>query len=293
MRRSFALLRLITALLWLVASIAGLVFLPPVLNALGSGLDGHLEALTLSVERVAVSTGQTQAILIEVSGMLSTVSVTAVNASQALTETRPLLDETSLLITREVPQALQGVQSALPGVIETMEDIESTLNVLSNFSFAIPNLFGDDFEIGLGIQYQPETPVSQGLEEIDVSLGQVTPGLEALEDDLERAGENLNVLSEDLTSLGEDLQDVKDALDAVTPQLGDFATDLEDLVVLLRGVRETLPFRIRTLKIATVLGLSLLACTQLPVLYLGWERWRTAETRREEQVAEEEVQNDD
>jgi ABC-type transporter Mla subunit MlaD len=280
LKRVFGFIRLLTALFWLVGSIAGLILLPPALDTLQGELDGQLDALLINAEMVTTSIEQTQAILEEVNDTLETVSVTTLDASEALTETRPLLDETAVVITEEVPKTLTGIQRTMPNVLQTMEDVERMLSLLSTFSFVIPNPLGQDFEIGLGIEYQPEIPMAQALGGINASLEGLAPSLEALEDDLDEASDNLAVLSDDLRVLTHDLDAINEELSVMTSQLDVYITNLEETERILSDARAGLPTTARATKAVLSLLLGVLACTQLPVLYLSWKQLQASAPRK-------------
>ena len=200
--------------------------------------DGNLTALNAMIE----VTGD---VLLTVQNSLDTVHQTTVDLSLTLTDTRPLVDDAAQVITQDIPIALDGVQASMPGVIETAAAVDETLIFLSAFQFTVPNPFGADLTLGLGIDYAPDVPLDIALESLSSNLEDIPGELRGLEDDFGNTSVNLLTLRDDLSALADDLYLINQQVDELYPQVDALAASVQQLHQSLSQIQTQLDAKIQ------------------------------------------------
>ncbi|MEA3349912.1 MAG: hypothetical protein U9Q82_04760 [Chloroflexota bacterium] len=266
---SMGTLRLAVGLIWAALSIAGMIYGDKTIQAAQEWMD-------LKMSPVIESLGTVHTILIEAGDVLTTVETSLATVGGAttdvaltLTDTRPLVDETAQVLVYDVPETIEGVQDSMPSLIETAATVDETLAFLSAFKMVVPIPFGDDVDIGLGVDYNPEVPLDQALEDLNDNLEGLPEDLRALEDNLDTADANLLILSDDLSALADDLSDVNQQMEDINPQLDDVADDVQALRIALEDVQERGLEVLPTVRMVYMVLLSLILLGQVPAVYAG------------------------
>ncbi|MFH1636607.1 MAG: hypothetical protein ABIG63_21710 [Chloroflexota bacterium] len=263
-------LRAITSILWVGLCVLGLVHGLRGIEWAGERLD---ENLTLVVDNLDIANDLLQEIMDIMSSIeqtLTTVKRSTVDTTITLTDSRILLDEVSQVITQDVPEALDGVQESMPGVIEAAALVDDTLIMLSAFQFKIPIPFGQDLVIGLGVDYNPEIPLDQALENLSSNLEDVPEDLRNMEDDLTTASVNLLVMRDDLSDLADDLFLMRAQVEDINPQIEAIATNVETTRDATRETQGRIPGLLRTVRNVFIGVMILLIISQIPSGYMGW-----------------------
>jgi methyl-accepting chemotaxis protein len=268
--RVFGLVRALTSLSWVVLSIAGLLLAPRALDELGRSIDDSLAVAVDSLDIVQDSLDLSMGIVAGVSDALNTVGTTAVDVSHAIRETRPLLDETSQMVTEDVPEALDGVREAMPNVINAMRLVDRTLFFLAGFQFTIPNPLGADIDLGLGIDYAPEQPLGDAFDAVNTGLEEIPGTLREMRGNITDASSYLLAVSGDMSTLSVDLNSVTGQLSAVEPQLEEASASIDEVSDSIQGIRRSLPPALDNLRKVLIGLLALLGVSQVPSIYIGW-----------------------
>lgn len=262
-------IRLLVCLIWAVMSIAGMFYGDEVIQYSQDLLDRNLTQAEENLAVVYDLLGESGEVLISVEESLDTVRDAIVDVTFTLTDTRPLIDETSRVITQDVPEALEGVQASMPSLIETAAAVDETLTFLSAFQFTIPNFFGDDWQIGLGIEYDPEVPLDQALDDLSSNLEDIPEDLRGMESDLNNASINLLTLRDDLSVLADGLYAVNQQVEDLNPQIEKLAENLLDMQTSLAEMQEKYVDMLPTIRLVYMAFLSLILLGQVPSAYVG------------------------
>jgi ABC-type transporter Mla subunit MlaD len=268
--RVFGFVGLLTGVLWLALGLAGIFYGLRVLEDVSTRLDAGLQTTLDNLETVQDSLELSTSIIYSVNDTLETVELTAADASRTICEPRPLLDDASNVLTQDVPDALEGVQAAMPGVLSTASLVDQTLMLLDRFKFAIPIPFGQSIELGLGIDYEPEVPLKYALEDASSNLDGVPETLRDMRGSLDTASDNLATIGEDITALTKDLSTVNRQIAGIGPQLERFGESIGEIQGTIQTVQAGVPQALEQVKVGLVGAMALLSLTQIPSLYVGW-----------------------
>jgi len=263
------LIRLFVSLIWIAISIAGIYFGDDLIQYSHNLLDRNL---TLVIENLGVVDNlleESGEVLLSVEESLDTVRDAMVDVTFTLTDTRPLIDDASQVITQDVPEALEGVQASMPSLIETAAAVDDALAFLSAFQLTIPNFFGPDWKVGLGISYDPEVPLDQALGNLSSNLEDIPQDLRGMENDFRTASTNLLTLRDDLSVLADDLYEVNQQVEDLNPQIEELAEELLDLQIALKEMQDKNTDLLPTIRLVYMAFFSLILVGQIPSAYVG------------------------
>lgn len=263
------LLLMLTSITWAGLAIAGMFYGGQVIQASPDWLEQRLSPVYESLEIVQDILIEIVDVLVEAEHSLVTLQETTVDVSLTLTDTRPLIDDASKVITQDVPEALDGVQSSMPSLIETAAAVDDALELLSRINIVIPNLFGDDWEIGLGINYSPAVPLDMALYELSYNLEDIPEDLRSMENDFQTASSNLLSLRSDLMLLTDDIYEIDQQLQDIIPQVQDLAEEIESTQDALVKKQDQFGALLPTIRLVVMTLLSLILIGQLPAMYVG------------------------
>jgi hypothetical protein len=260
---------IIASVMWAILAIAGLFYGLKFLERLQTDLGANLDLVIDSLDTVHSLIGESTDIVSSTIQSLDTVQDTMSDASIALSDLRPLVWRTKLVVTDDLPEALEGVQESMPSLIATAKSVDETLTWLSNFGFTVPNPFGPDWSYDFGIDYEPEMPLNQALETTSGNLEGLPEDLRNMKESLKSADDNLEIMSDDLAQLASDLEDVSQEIADINPQLSLLSEDIVSIQESFRGVQEKIPGTIKTARRIIIVVFGLILFTQIPALYLG------------------------
>jgi ABC-type transporter Mla subunit MlaD len=123
----------------------------------------------------------------------------------------------------------------------------------------------------LGIDYDPEIPFGQTIGAFEGTLDGLPESLRDLEDDLTTTTDNLGVLSDNLLTISDDLDTINQNVNNLVPLLDQYTLLINDLQAAIDGALERIPAQLDALRLGIIIGLALLALSQLAGLYLGYE----------------------
>lgn len=262
-------MRLLVCLIWAGLAIAGLYYGDQILHASKGWLDETLTPLIVGLDIVQELLVETVDVLTETGASLATVQNTTVNLTLTLTDTYPLIDDASQIITQELPTALDDIQNSMPSVIETAAAVDETLALLSGVNITIPNFFGDDLKIGLGIDYSPDIPLDQTLQELSGNLEGIPEDLRKMENDLDNASVHMITLRDDLSAVADDLYQVNQQLGNLNPQIEKLIEDIQTIHSSLEQRQARFVEALPTIRLVMIVFLSLVLLGQVPSAYVG------------------------
>ena len=274
-RRVLGLIMLLTGLTLLIASLAAAYFA-------GDALDGFADSINRSVEVASTSLDAARSTLelardsiSDVDGGLATAVTATAGAARTLDESRPLIDNVATVTTQEVPEAIEGMQTALPNMIEVAGVIDKTLTTLSSVGIdqTIPLPFGGSIPLrfDLGIDYNPTTPFDESLRVFEASLVGLPESLHGLEDDLAATNSNLASLSTDLQATSDNLGTINARMSDLGGLFDQYTLLIDDVAGLLAQIETQLGPRLELIRLVAIALLIALGLSQLAPIYLGWE----------------------
>lgn len=265
----------------LALSVAGTLVSGQIIDDFGEAAENALLLSSQSLDTVHDTLVLTRQTLAEVTEGLDTVSVAAVNLSDTIDDTQPLLGQVTQVAARDVPDSLEALQTAIPDVAQAAGAIDDTLTILNAFQVE-RSIFGVPIQFDLGIDYDPESPLNETVLELGQSLDGMPAGLRALEGDLSTASDSLVVIGDNVLAIAEDLEGLNSSVRELEPLVDEYirlATDTADLV---RQTRVALSQQLQTAKLITTLLFVWLGLSQLIPFYLSWELLGSHERRSAE-----------
>jgi prefoldin subunit 5 len=259
-----------TSLLWALLAVFGLFFGFRFLERLQTDLEDNLDLVVESLDPVHALILQATDIVSSTHQSIGTVQSSVHNTSAALADLRPLLWKTTKVVTIDVPVALDGVQDSMPSLIATAKSVDETLTWLSGIGFTIPIPFGQDMSFDLGIDYAPEVPLDQAMENMSGNLEGLPDDLRDMKESLNTADANLVIVSDDLALLAGDLETMNQDIANLNPQLEGLANSIESIQDGFRELQNKIPESIKTARRVMLIIAGLLVVSQVPSMYLGW-----------------------
>lgn len=260
---------ILTSILWGILGVMGILYVSSWIENTQAKLDNELVIVYETLESVRIVIDETTDVISSTNNSLGTVQKSVHDASNALTDLRPLLWKTTKVVTLDVPDALDGMQASMPSLIETAKSVDETLTWLSNFELTIPNPFGRDWSYDLGISYDPEVRLDQALVSMNRNLEDIPEDLRELDESLSTADANLIVVSDDLAFLAGDIETTNQQVGEVVPQLENLGRNIEDIQVVFQETQISIIEMFEVGRKVITAILFLLIFTQIPSLYMG------------------------
>lgn len=274
-RRLLGLIMLLAGLAILVLSVVGAYYAGDAIGALAKGLSNSLTVGSQSLEAARATLDLARGTVNDVYGGLDTAVGATANAARTITDSQPLIDNIATVTTQEVPEAVEGIQAALPNMIEVASVIDRTLVTLSSVGIdrQIPLPFGGSIPLkfDLGIDYSPATSFDDSLRGFQVSLDGLPESLRGLEDDLQATNDNLASLATDLQSTSDNLTSINARVGEILPLLDQYSALVDQLSVTIAQVESDFGDRLNMIQIGVIALLIAVGLSQLAPIYLGWE----------------------
>jgi archaellum component FlaC len=252
--------------LGILGAIGSHVFLDDLFGVMEKSLDSISQSLDTAEETLLLA----QMTVEQVNKGLDTVESAAINLSETMIQTRPLLGEISRIVSGDLPDNIEAFQSALPGMAQSAAIIDDTLVALSNLRIE-QEILGFPLNFDLGIDYAPEVPFEESINRVAESLEGLPTRLRGLESHIETADSNLETISRDIVTMSADLEAISDSIAAVAPLLDDYLQIVTDVRDLIDRTRIRLVDQLGMVKLVVTLLMVWLGLTQIAPLYLGWE----------------------
>ena len=288
LRRILGFIMLLTGLAILALAFTGAYFAGDVLGSLSDGLTNSLALATQSLDAARDTLALARDTLNDVNGGLGTAVAATANAGQTLDGSRPLLDNVTAVTTQEVPEAVEGIQAALPNMIQVASVIDRTLTTLSSVGIdrEIPLPFGGSIplQFDLGIDYNPETSFDDSLRVFEASLTGLPESLRGLENDLQATNANLATLATDLQATSDNLTLINTRIGEMAPLMDQYTSLVDELSRTVTQVEADLGDRLNVLRFGTIGLLIAVGLSQLAPIYLGWELLTSRRTPQDSQV---------
>jgi uncharacterized protein YoxC len=270
MRKALGVLMIAIGLSGIVFSIGGVIVGRQLVDAVGQSVDANL-ALTLnSLDTVHETLLLTKNTVSDLDSTMTTVEETAAHVATALKETEPLVDQSRIVVTEDVPDSIEAIQQAMPALTDVAGAVDSTLRTLSAVQLN-RSILGIPLNFDLGIDYNPDTTFDESLMQIADSLEGVPENLRSLDGYLEITGRNLQAIASDLDRISGDVNTIGSTIGEVEPLIDDYLVIVTELSDSTRQTRTLLARQLSNMSVVVTALFVWFALAQIAPLYLGYE----------------------
>lgn len=194
----------------------------------------------------------------QVQSGLSTTGELLADSTESIDQVRAGLSDTAEFLEGPIPEGLFAVEQALPELIATTLILEPTLGSLSF----------------LGVEYDPEVPLSQTLRRLRRSLRPLPGELRANGELLASLAGETETIASQTNELATTIDGIADALAEAETLLSEEVQSAEAARALLGAERAQLPLLERRARVVLVIFGAATGITQLALVLVGWSHWR-------------------
>ncbi len=281
-RRIMGLTIIAVGLLGLIISVTGAIYTWQLIGVTGRSLITTLDIAGESLDTVADTLRLTKTAVTQMESSVATVQTTAANVSSTISETRPLMDQITTVISEDVPGTLNALQNTMPSLTQTAGVIDNTLRTLSAFGID-RNLGLFNLNFDLGIDYDPEVPFGESVADLGESLEGLPEHLEMLDESISNTADNLQIIGGNMGELAANLDEINRTVADINPLLDEYIVTVHELQDQVVTMRRNLQGQLRAMQVGSLLLFAWLGLSQIAPLYVGYELFRSG--RRYEQVA--------
>ena len=253
---------IIAGILGLGLSIGGLFVLPRLEQQIETVAADQLEILDRALAATADGLTTAQGSLDQTAAALDSLEVIMGSVGQAISDTAPVLDVATDLLSEQLPTTIESTQETLTSVATSAQIVDDILGGLS----AIP-LLGLD-------RYSPEVPLHQGFQDVADGLDGIPELLLTAGDGLSAGAEGLQDIEAGFAAMGQGIGEAGTSLESAQSVLEDYQEIVSDLQETLSSVGESLPGWLHTLRWSLTLVLVWLGVAQLGLITQGWDLLR-------------------
>jgi methyl-accepting chemotaxis protein len=269
-RRVVGIVMLFIGILGIGLSVWGTLTGRQIVDNIGASLATTLDLTVQALDNVEDTLVLSRTTLGQLHDGLDTVETTLGVLSATVENTRPLLDEVSQVTAHDAPDSIEAVQAAIPNMAEVAGTIDATLTALSALQVE-RRVLGVPIRFDLGINYNPEVPFDQSINQLGTSLDGLPERMRGLEVHLNVTSSNLGQISQSLSDMGQNLSDINSSVADTEPLMDEYIRLVVETNDMIRQSKLNIQNQVRSFKnIVTILfvwaGLS-----QIAPLYLGWE----------------------
>jgi len=217
MRRLIGISLILTAIIGLVFSLAGLVgtwyFIADVEEFVGHGIELVHDSLDATAEGLVVTQ---QALEVTVDSIASLQLITD-SAAKALATSQPLLEGIAGVLDNELPSTITGVQDSLTTASESAKLIDGVLGLLSSLPF-------------VNLNYNPEQPLHESLQRVSDDIGKLPDSLSIMETDLSSSVDNLGLVQEGMQSMADSIGEISTSLESYDAVIQQYLDTINELI---------------------------------------------------------------
>jgi len=245
------------AVLGLILSLAGLVFLAVSFPRLSANLTGTLSGVSkaLTITRDSLDIADTA--LLDADTALESLTATLDGVTTTLEASDDTFSSLSTLLGTDLPETIQATQASLDSAQVSAKNIDGVLTSLSK----IP-LLGR-------IVYNPEVPLNE-------TIGGISDSLDAIPASLTSAKRGIDTVRTNLDDITIHLETISASTDQITASTGearqvidDYQTLLDSLQIRIADMQSQLPGQVELAGWIAVIFLLWLALAQLGLLTQG------------------------
>jgi ABC-type transporter Mla subunit MlaD len=269
LKRVVGIVILLIALSGVALCVLGLIYGPDLVDNLAVGLESQLDLAADTLDMLSDTLVLAKDTTSRLDGGLQTLNSSIDHASQALAEVRPLLTEVSQIVSEDVPEGLEAVEAAVPGLAQTAGIAEDLLITLSNLELE-QKILGYPIRFDLGLDYSPDTTMAESITALGESLEGMGPKLRGLEVYVDIADGSLETIGEDLVTITGDLVTLNETLVTLDPLLDEYLEVVSNAQGAVAQTSQGISQYVDQIKLALKLALVWLALTQIAPIYVGW-----------------------
>jgi hypothetical protein len=219
-----------------VAGVLGIAVVLTAAKSMERSLEVTADAVTAADETVALA-ADTVGI---VSESFDTLVPSADLAAVAFGDAATVIAETTLVVTVDVPDALDAVLDAMPAIESAATVVDGALRVLSF----------------VGVDYDPEVPFGEAVAELEAALADLPAQLRAQAEPLGALAEDFDEFGEATAEIAGDLVDLQLQLDEAERLLITYTSTAEEATAVVADIQSDLKWQ-RWLMAAVVLLVAL------------------------------------
>jgi hypothetical protein len=282
-RRIIGMTFIVAAIIGLIFSLAGVIFVWAVKEPITQNLVSTIDLIETTLE--ATGSGLTVAddTLTQAMADLGILEDTIQTASKSLEDSVPMVEMLSNLTSGSLPEAIEATQTGLNTAQDAARSIESTLRLITSIPF-------------LPIEsYAPDVSFTDALEDVATSLEPIPDALLTMEDTLNTTKGNLVLIAAQVRIISRNIGELRNSLyqmQLIIDQYQDVITTLEDRVETFRVNLSTI------INVAAVLFTIIfiwLGIAQLGLLTQGLERvdWPARQEDKADKIKAEIAEEDE
>ncbi|MEA2024207.1 MAG: hypothetical protein U9N79_07970 [Actinomycetota bacterium] len=233
----------------LVAGILGIVVVMTLTRSADQSLAVTVDAVETADETVALA-ADTLGI---VSESFDTLVPSAELAAAAFDDAATVIAESAVVVTVEVPDALDAVVDAMPAIETAAEIIDNALRVLSL----------------VGVNYNPEVPFGEAVAELETAIADLPEQLRAQDEPLASLASDFEEFGVATAEITDDLTDLQSQLEEAQRLLDSYAATAGEATEVVTAIRNDLQWQRWLMVAVVVLVTGVFAAIQTVPILLG------------------------
>ena len=270
LKRMLGFIILLVGLAGVGISIVGWRVLPEMVDAVHANLEATLVQTSAGLDTVEASLLLAKDTIRDLDTTLSTVETNMTDLGQAVSETRPFLDQISSVTSDQLPESIETLQTSIPDMAQVAGVVDDTLTTLNRFRID-ESFLGFDFNYSLGVDYNPEVPFDETVLRLGDSLDGLPGSLRSLKIYANVTNDNLEEISQGLYQIAEDMETLNGRLTEIDPLLNDYLLLITETNDATRQMRAQMSSQLDRVHTAIKIAMIWLALSQLAPIYLGIE----------------------
>jgi hypothetical protein len=206
-----------------VAGVLGIAVVLTAANSMERSLEVTASAVNAADETVALA-ADTIGI---VSDSFDTLVPSANLAAVAFFDAATVIAETTVVVTVDVPDALDAVLDAMPAIESAATVVDGALRVLSF----------------VGVDYDPEVPFGAAVAELETALAELPAQLRAQAEPLDALADDFDEFGEATAEISDDLVALQLQLDEAERLLGTYSSTAQEATVVVADVQSDLKWQ--------------------------------------------------
>lgn len=218
----------LASILGLVGSVVGLAatwrYKPKAAADLQANVVLFDDVLTTTAEGLSVANQSLTTTVASIDALEGTVQATA----GTLEVTTPVIATLTSITQDDLPNALEAAQTSLDSAQESAQVIDSVMSALASLPL-------------LNIDYDPEVPLSESLQNVSDSLDPLPESLLTIQTSLEEAEDNLVIIQADIETIAVNISEISASLVEAQQVVEDYQVVVDDLVSRTDRMQANLP----------------------------------------------------
>jgi ABC-type transporter Mla subunit MlaD len=192
-------------------------------------------------------------------GSIATLLGITQSIATALRDGQPTLKSVNRLLSDDLPQTLDSVETAITSASQAATAADDFLREISRIPL-------------LNLNYQPAVPLSKSIAGIGQTLGDFPATLTEIGGGLQGLNDNLAVIANQVDGLGATIRQIDTSLDEMPGVLRDYQRQLAQVLPTLQSIQAGAEQFITLTSVVLTFLLLWIMVVQIIVLAIGW-RW--------------------